>query len=545
MQGATLKIRSRAQVGRHVRSLAVVSTLAVLLASCGSDSGSADGGGGGGSGGDDVCTEDRAGGSITMAMPIFLTTFDPAAAPSIGSNQATEQAALYDTLVRANPDTLEYEPKLAESVTPNDDFTEWTVTLRPDISFPNGDPFDAEAVRASIERHRAPESLSTARRPLTLVDTIEAVDDLDVRFTLTTPWVGFPSMLAGSAGLVTNPRLVEERGEAFGQDPSDAGVGPFDLARFSANEEVVMTAKDDYWDGPVCIDELRFVPTADGDAALDSLTLGEYQMAHFLQVPQVVERARDEGVAGVGGLQHAGNALLMNVALPDTDPATGDVRVRQAIAAAIDVDVLDERAFSGAGRPTSAIVHPDSELSPGTPGPAYDLDRARELVDEAKADGWDGSLRYVGPDYPVAQEAAITFEAMLEAAGMTVDIRTLPSNDHIAEVLEGNYDITWWSLQNIEANLWDGFAQLRSDIPTNYGNFVEPAWDEALTELLAAEGVEEQQEVLGELQEIWNETVPMAIWASSEYYVANVDAVRGLVHDRNSIVHFGSAYVEE
>src|SRR5690606_946297 len=149
----------------------------------------------------EFCTADRVGGQLTMSVFSETRSMDPAVSTGTGTTGGTELSALYDTLVRFNPDTSEFEPWLAESVEPNDDFSSWTVTLRPNVTFGNGDPLTAEVTKASIERHTAPGSVSTVKSELAQVKAIEVVDELTLRFDLIESWGTFPYVLADMAGM--------------------------------------------------------------------------------------------------------------------------------------------------------------------------------------------------------------------------------------------------------------------------------------------------------------------------------------------------------
>ena len=101
---------------------------------------------------DEVCTEERQGGELTMGVQLMAIGLDPTVALGTGVAGATEITAIYDTLMRYNPDTGEIDPHVAESLEPNDDFTQWTLTLPEGITFGNGDPLTAEAVQFSVDR---------------------------------------------------------------------------------------------------------------------------------------------------------------------------------------------------------------------------------------------------------------------------------------------------------------------------------------------------------------------------------------------------------
>src|SRR5690606_6646076 len=138
-------------------------------------------------------------------------------------------------------------------------------------------------------------------------------------------------------------------------------------------------ARTDYWGGPVCISELKFVTLGGGAQAYESLK-GSTSDITFLRTPEVIAQARADKTALFSTLGGAGEILLLNSGVKGAKPPTADVRVRQAIAMAIDPKVVDDRANAGKGFVTSALVPKESRFFQGIAGPAYDTAKAKALV---------------------------------------------------------------------------------------------------------------------------------------------------------------------
>ncbi|HEY8525064.1 MAG TPA: ABC transporter substrate-binding protein [Acidimicrobiales bacterium] len=482
-----------------------------------------------------------------MGMYSEVRGLDPVVASGAGVAGAIETAAFYDTLMRYDTESGEYVPHLAESLEPNDDHSEWTLTLREGIAFADGTPLDAEAVRASIQRHTTPENVTSSRIDVGNIAEMTVVDPRTLRFTLTEPWAGFPFVLAERPGMITNPAAVEAAGEDFSNaPPPEAGVGPFVLERYAPGEEVVMRARDDYWDGPVCIEELRFVTLAGAQATYEAFQNDELQVA-FLREPITNARAHEDGAVGFSNVMNMGAMLLLNHGTGGREEApTADVRVRQALAAAIDPEAISERVFEGTAQPTSTIIGPDSRLDPGADGLEVDPERAADLVEEAKDDlGWDGSVHFVCQDDPINREQCIAIEAMLEAVGFEVEIEYLTVADTIRRVtIDQEFDLATWGVPASDETLWRALSTFGSDSPNNRSGYANPELDEALGRLKAAATVEEQEEILADIQEIWNETVPSVILGTREELIAVADTVHGLDYSHMTMVHFDDAYVD-
>jgi peptide/nickel transport system substrate-binding protein len=530
----------RGGTGRALLALALVAAMAA--AACGGDDGSASGGSGGGEGDGGQCTEDRAGGTLTMGTYTESRGLDPIVMFGSGVAGGIETTAIFDRLMEWDPESGEISPRVAESLEPNDDFTAWTLRLRPGIAFGNGDPLTAEAVKFSIDRTKSDENQTQSREAAAIVDRVDVVDDLTVRITLAEAWPQLPTLLADEPGMVVNPAVVREmEPEEFNRMPAGAGVGPYEPVRFQPGEEIVLRAKDDYWGGPVCIEELRFVWIPGGEATLDAFQSGEIQVA-FLRDPLVVQQAVEGGASSFESLQSFSEVLWMNNEAPRP---TEDVRVRQAIAHAIDVDAIDERVNEGTGSPTSAIIGEESMLYSGAEGPAHDPGEAEELLSEAQDDtGYDGRLTFLCDTN--REEAAIAIQAQLEAVGFEVDLN---SNLEVADLIQRtrvdrDFDIACGGASVNDASPW-----LRLAPKIGRGNQAEPGYesedmDAALDDLRLAEGIEEQQAALEEIQEVWNRDVPSENLASVVETIVWDGTVNGLTFTSKTVAFFDTAYVE-
>lgn len=519
---------------------------ALLLSACGgggdSDSTSADGGT---DSADEGCTTERAGGSVTMAMGTQPTGLDPSAINGSPSTGAIEVVQIYDALMQYNKETAEYEPRVAESLEPNDAFDEWTLTLRPDVTFGNGDPLDAEAVKASLVRSQSDANKSTYRNLARQITDITVEDASTLVLTLEQPWAGFPFTLANTPGMIVNTAVAEAAGEGFALNPTGAGVGPYEVDSFAVGDELVLKAKDDYWGGEVCIKELRFIPVTQDSAAYDAFQAGEVQAA-WLRTPLIVAQTQDDDVEGILTYQNAANVVIMNAGVRGSTPPTTDVRVRQAVAHAIDVDAVDQRADEGTGQPTTAILGDNSAYYSGATGPEFDRELATEKLEEAKADGYDGSIRLICPSSKAEQGLAL--EAQLEAAGFDVALEQVANiSDLVAAVIvRADYDLACFGLNILDEGLWPTLTNsLASDSPSNYSGYVDPRADELLDELRVASSKDEISDVMAELQDVWNDTVPAVILNSSPNRTIHVDELKGLQSTSNSLIFYADAYLAE
>lgn len=483
-------------------------------------------------------------GEVTIAVPSVSSTLDPfSASGGLGG----ELSAFYGVLFSFDGSTGEFVPRLAESATSNDDASVWTVTLRDGVEFGNGDPLDAAAVKASIDRHLAEGSTSVLNSYSRLIDEITVVDPLTLEFALTGSWGAFPISLTRGLGYITNVAAIDAVGaEAFATDPAGGGAGPFELDRWSPPETVVYTAKADWWGGEICISKLTYTVIPDSSAAKDAFDNGEVDIALIdARDPIISAEAKADAPNSSVLIQHAGGVLLLNTAKGAAAPATADPRIRLAVALAIDPTAVNTRAWNGVGIPQKGLLSNASEIYKETEGPAFDPERAKSLVAEVKAEtGWDGSIRFDCVNN--LSEAAITLAAMLDGVGFDVTLepnRSLPQQ--IGIVLEGNFDIACFGQTPDEADLWDGLRGYDSTNPRNLTGFSSPEFDAALKVLQAATTVADVQSAVEGVQSVWNETNPAVVYGAFEHVLVWSDRVHGLeFNDSTTVVAlFDNAYV--
>ncbi len=490
----------------------------------------------------EACTTERKGGTVTMATGQSATTLDPVTQNS-GGNGGSERAAIYDTLMRYDEKKNVYEPHLAESLVGNEDSTEWTLVLRDDITFSTGEALTAELVKESIERHLVKDSGSNLINILAFVDTMEIVDEKTLVFHLTDSFGTFPFALAGQAGEITNPSVVKTLGDKFGLESAPGmGLGPYEVERFSPGEELVLKARDDYWGGPVCVDKLRFIHIPGGTATYETFKLGESQIA-YLSDARARHAAIQDGAHGYSSEAWAGAAFLLNSGVRGSKPATADVRVREAITLAIDPEIMNQRRWEGQGQPSSTLLYPPEDSA--VAGPQYDPERARELVEEVKAEGWDGTIGLTCPNDPSNIEAAIATKALLSDVGIEVTADNVSTADLInAVIVDGDYDMACWGVGAQKASPYLGFSGFHSESASNYSGFDNPAMDAAIDDLRRAATDTELGAAVESVQKVWNEFFPGVAYGASGTFVAIAPELKGVAQTSWGTLLFHDAYVE-
>lgn len=521
--------------GRAGRLVAALSAAGLLLAGCSS------------AGGDDVSREDvsngligvqsgdpQSGGTIAYAGYSAVTSLDPAKRQDGGSTGGTEMAAIYDLLLRYDNATDEFVPQLAKSFEPNNDETQWTLTLRDGALFSDGTPVDADAVVWSINRYLELKGTHT-QVWTSSVEKMEAADASTVVFTLKQQWPDFPALLTSGPGMVVAPSSMA------GGEFAAIGAGPFTVEKFASQDELVLTANSGYWGGAPHLAKLKFPAMVNESTRLESVQSGNVQIG-YLRNPENVNKAETANLPGAVYTVNMGGVAAIN---NREGRAGSDERVRQALVAAFNPELFNERVQSGYGLPSSDMFPEASRWHDGdVSGPAYDADKARGLLAEAKADGYDGKITYVGMNDPETQRSALAIESMLEDVGFDVENKYASNISELVKMVYAQHD---FDVAYTGFNVLDDvpyirlYGNLHSQSASNTLGYANPAMDALLSELQSASG-DDKRRVLSEIQTLVNETAPMAVSAAYRMYMAFADNVRGVQQSSDGILLFDKAW---
>src|SRR5215813_13143677 len=213
-----------------------------------------------------------------VAEPVAL---DPAQVTDLNSNRVGRR--IVETLVAFADESTQIVPGLAESWTISKDGLSYTFKLRKGISFHDGTPFNAAAVKFSIERQINPEHPANklgkypfANYNFGNVKAVEAVDQSTVEFVLKEPRASFLTILTGAASSIVSPTAVKKFGADYALQP--IGTGPFKYASWDRGQRVVLEKNPTYWRYPVKVDRVVYRPIVEGQARLTELLTGSLDL---------------------------------------------------------------------------------------------------------------------------------------------------------------------------------------------------------------------------------------------------------------------------
>lgn len=372
----------------------------------------------------------KEGGTLRIGSPSDAASLDPHV--NTAANSAWVYNNIYETLVELDKD-LEIVPKLAERWEQLED-NRWRFYLREGVTFHDGTPFNAEAVKFNIERTIDPEAPARGASWVGPISGAEVVDEYTVDILTSKPHPALINALTMKFVLgMVSPTAVETWGEDYGQHP--VGTGPMRFEEWVNNDHITLVENSDYWGEAPLIDELVFRVIPDDGNRMLAFQNGEIDM--MLNPTPIQLRT----VQALPGAQvHSAPGLRLNyLGMNASQPPFDDPRVRQAVAYALDTEIMNERLMNGIADQAQSFVvsdaygFKDENLAERY---AYDPARAKELLSEAGWEDTDGDgvvdkegqplsatfITTIGRD-PGDKQVAEVVQQQLREAGIDVELR--------------------------------------------------------------------------------------------------------------------------
>ncbi|MBL8094290.1 MAG: ABC transporter substrate-binding protein [Anaerolineales bacterium] len=400
----------------------------------------------------------EAGATLRVGIGAEPETLDPGDAVMV--QEQFVLISLFDSLLAMGPDAS-LHPALALSWEPNAEYSEFTFELRTDVTFHDGTPFNAAAVKASFDHIMSDAVLESGGKTLLqdhqYVETVVVDDDtVTVKFA-----ASYPTFLRDAARQwlsISSPAALEKHGAEYGRNP--VGTGPFKFVRWESQTEIVLERNADYaWapafaahQGAAHLGQIVFRILPDAATRLTAIETGEVDVVADPPSLDALALA-DSGAVSIETFAQPGIPALMMI---NTEKApTNDLNVRKAMLLAVNQGELVATAFQSLGMPTYGVLSPTtwSYDEAASSQYRYNLEEAQRLLEEAgwvdtngdgirEKDGANLTIDY--PTSPVWEEAFSELLAgYLQLAGFEVTLRPMDDAGIVAELGAGNYSMMY------------------------------------------------------------------------------------------------------
>jgi peptide/nickel transport system substrate-binding protein len=353
---------------------------------------------------------------------------------------ATYGHLFYDTLTALGADG-KYHGFLAASVDHSADYKTWTIKIRPNIKYSNGDPLTAQSVVDVINGYIKGPITGTAYLN---IDTVTKVDDSTVQVTTKIPWVVFDSVLSGI--YVFDPSMLADPKTS---DHHPIGTGPFTLKEWIPGNHLTAVKNPNYWQaGQPYLDSIELRPIVDRTARASSLQAGTISAA-IMDDPETIANIRKfpnlkEFSEAKSPSRQEINFIMLNVGAPPFN----DANARKAVALATDKQAIIDTVYAGNTVPSNQIFNKTFPMNTGDSAgyPDFNLNAAKDAVKAYSAANGGKTLSFeLGTiNDPKTLQAMQLVQSQWQKAGMQVTLKQVEQSQYISNALVGSYQAYEW-----------------------------------------------------------------------------------------------------
>jgi peptide/nickel transport system substrate-binding protein len=374
---------------------------------------------------------------------------------------------------------LNIVPQLALSQETSADGKEVTIKLRPGVKFHDGETFDAEAAKFSLERHLTfPGSF---RKPeLAAVDRVDVVDPLTIKLVLKAPFSPLIAQLTDRAGMMVSPKAAKEAGDKFGLRPVCAG--PYKFVERVQQDRMVFEKFADYWNKDnIFIDRIVFLPIVDATVRLANLKSGGLDLIERVLATDIKDVRADARLKLSTAIELGYQGITLNIGKDKAKgPLSQSAKVRQALDLSIDREAINQVVFNGEFKPGNQWVNPDHPYyQKGFPIQPRDVAKAKALLKEAGVTP-PVSVDFMVPKGAETEAVAQVVQSMAAEAGFDMKIRVTEFATSLKQAEAGEYQafmLAWSGRIDPDGN---AYVFLKTGAPQNYSAWNNAEADKAL-----------------------------------------------------------------
>ncbi len=403
---------------------------------------------------------------LVLGIPLEPPNLDPTANAAAAIDEVL-YANVFEGLTRIGA-SGEVLPDLAASWTVSGDGKTYVFKLHMGVKFHDGTAFDANDVKFSLDRARGEASVNAQKGLFAEIDAVDVVDPATVKVTLKTPQGSFLYDMGWGDAVIVAPESAATNKE------KPVGTGPFKFANWAKGSSITLVRNPDYWGSPAFLDKAEFRIVPDAAAAIPALLSGDVQAFPNVQVGDALAQIQSDPRFKVVIGSTEGETIL---AINNKKPPFDDLKVRQAIAHAIDRKAIIDAASSGLGTPIGSHFSPANKAYVDLTGTyPHDIAKAKALLNEAGFEnGFSATLKL--PPVTYARDGGQVVASQLREIGINLEIIPIEWADWLSQVFtDRNYDLT--IVSHTEPNDIDIYA--RKDYYFNYDN---PAFDRMIAKL--------------------------------------------------------------
>lgn len=442
-----------------------------------------------------------------MSMDQFTDNVDP--------NHSIKQL-MYNGLLEYTQDG-ELIPGLAESWEISDDVTEFTFHLRKGVKFHNGREFVANDVKQSLEWAKDPNSGCFFGSLYEPIDEIKIIDDYTIRMKISDPNIAFLHSLASGK----RPIVAMEQYNEDNSIDVPIGTGPYKFVEWVRDDHLTFAKFDEFWGGELHVDRFIFKPIPDSTVRATAVKTREIDWAHTLAYEDVLQYRQNPSDDYFFGIDDKALMEVGGITMDVTEPPFDDLRVRQAVAYALDKSAIREGVYKGLGYPTKSYYRSGFWSSPNAYEYPYDSEKAKKLLVEAGyPDGFDTTIHTLST-MEATNDMAVMMQGYLKEVGINATIFAEEEAMWADTEARGDFDmhIAFTIVLPDPDTMYTILAISDAVYPGWHGHYTNPRIDELCIEGRKEQNMDKRKEYYDEVADIMNREVAV-IWigASMQSY---------------------------
>src|SRR4051795_7686225 len=421
---------------------------------------------------------------------------------------------------------LNIVPQLALSHKTSADGKEVTIKLRPGVKFQDGEAFNAEAAKFSLERHLNMQG--SFRKPeLATLDHIDVVDPLTIKLVLKTPFSPLIAQLTDRAGMMVSPKAARDEGDKFGLRPVCAG--PYKFVERVQQDRIVFEKFADYWNKDnIFIDRVLFLPIVDATVRLANLKSGGLDLLERLLATDIKAVQTDPRLKLSTAIELGYQGVTLNIGNDKAKgPLSQSAKVRQALDLSIDREAINQVVFNGEFKPGNQWVNPDHPYyQKAFPVRGRDVAKAKALLKEAGVTA-PISVDFMVPKGAETEAVAQVIQSMASEAGFDMKIRVTEFATSLKQAEAGEYQaylLRWSGRIDPDGN---AYIFLKTGGPQNYSSWSSPDADKALDDARLVTEQAKRQAIYEKLAKLVLDEEPILYIFHRRLLIAHTNKLEG------------------
>lgn len=426
-------------------------------------------------------------------------------------------------------------PVLGRSAKLSEDGKVWTIQLKKGVVFHDGTPFNADAVVDHWQRMFNPVNKFRGRSAMSVIESVEKVDEYTILFRLKHPWLPFRSVITSTrnlTNLIPSPKAVAQGT----QNRALVGTGPFMFKEWNAGDRFIVVRNPNYWQkGKPLLDAIIFKPMPDSQTRFASLRSGQVDVIWSDRGNLIKKAMQDNELRVYQSDDNGAEIFIINTAVPPLN----DINVRQALASAHN----QSRHVKMVYKDSIPVVHHPFGLDFQCPDDGYtdyDPDKARRLLSEYSE---PLKLEYLHSNSLRGREIGEITQQLMKVVGVEAKPVGLHFGPVIKKVISGQYQVSTWRMSSRPDQ---GPALFRAFHSKSRGNFSKYKNSE-MDKLLIAQRMEtdpaRRRQLLCRIARLINEEVPILYRGGMRSHVIAHKRVNGMVQPIHGIVRLDTVWL--